>query len=522
MRMENRRIARSAFGIGVVTFTSRLFGLLREWLRGYLLGTTGSSDAFSIAFLLPNLLRRLVGEGALVAAFIPVFSDYRQEARRKELLEFVHSFFTLLLMFLLFIVLVMIVAAPILRFFLPKYAAVPGKIELTVFLTRLMFPYVLFICLAALTQAILNTFKVFVPSAVTPILLNIAIIAAGFSLGMRTKDPAIALGIGVIIGGVLQFFFQVPFLKKYGIGYRFSFRWRNSGVRRVFLLMVPATVGAGVYQINALISQFIAASLEEGSVAALRFSNTIVELVLGVFIISISTVILPALSEKSSEGDPEAMKRILNFALRMTFLVTVPSTFGLMILRVPIVNMLFRYGKFTENSTAMVSYAILFHAIGISTTGGTRVLVQMFYSLKDMKTPVWIGAVSVAVNIVLCIWLSGPLRLGGVALAGSVSSYCNFFLLYFILAERVGKFVSRDTMVVLAKAFSSSAGMGIALFFAKRFLVDIMAKSRLYNAGLTLLLLLLGVVLYLALNLAIKNRDVMQIFRIFLKRKNLS
>jgi putative peptidoglycan lipid II flippase len=519
--MENRRIARSALGIGVVTFTSRLFGLMREWLRGYLLGTTGSSDAFSIAFLFPNLMRRLVGEGALVAAFIPVFSDYRQEARRKELLEFVHSFFTLLLMFLLFIVLVMIVAAPILRFILPKYAAVPGKIELTVFLTRLMFPYVLFICLAALTQAILNTFKVFVPSAVTPILLNIAIIAAGFSLGMRTKDPAIALGIGVIIGGVLQFFFQVPFLKKYGIGYRFSFRWKNSGVRRVFLLMVPATVGAGVYQINALISLFIAASLEEGSVAALRFSNTIVELVLGVFIISISTVILPALSEKSSEGDPEAMKRILNFALRMTFLITVPSTFGLMILRVPIVNMLFRYGKFTENSTAMVSYAILFHAIGISATGGTRVLVQMFYSLKDMKTPVLVAGISVAVNVALCILLSGPLRLGGIALAGSVASYCNFFVLYVFLTRRVGVFLDKDAVLVFCKALIASAGMGIVLFWAKRLLDDIMASSRVNNAGLTLLLLVGAVLCYIALSLLLKNRDIMEMARLIVKRMKL-
>jgi putative peptidoglycan lipid II flippase len=520
--MENRRIARSALGIGAVTFASRLFGLLREWLRGYLLGTTGSSDAFSIAFLFPNLMRRLVGEGALVAAFVPVFSDYVEKGNQDELCEFVHNFFTLLLCFLVACVASVIVLAPLLRFFLPRFAEVPGKMELTVALTRIMFPYILFISLAALTQAILNSYKVFIPSAMTPILLNIAIITAGFTIGLRMKDPSVALGIGVLIGGMLQLFFQIPFLRKEGIRYRFSLQWGNPGVRRVFFLMIPAAVGAGVYQINALVSQFIAAYLEEGSVAALRFSNTVVEVVLGVFVISVSTVILPALSEKSSQGDPEAMKRILNFALRLTVLVTFPATFGLVVLRYPIIEMLFRYGRFTSESTAMVSYAMLFHAIGISATGGTRVLVQMFYSLKDMKTPVWIGAVSVAVNIVLCIWLSGPLRLGGVALAGSVSSYCNFFLLYFILEERVGKFLNRDTMVVLGKAFSSSAGMGIALFFAKRFLVDIMAKSRLYNAGLTLLLLLFGIALYLALNLAMKNRDVMQIFRIFLKRKNLS
>ncbi|MBN2325138.1 MAG: murein biosynthesis integral membrane protein MurJ [Spirochaetes bacterium] len=516
--MENRRIARSAVSIGAVTFASRLFGLLREWLRGYLLGTTGSSDAFSMAFLFPNLMRRLVGEGALLVAYVPVFSDYLEKGKRDELCEFVHSFFTLLFCFLLACVAAVVVFAPLLRFFLPRFAEVPGKIELTVLLTRMMFPYILFISLAALTQAILNSYKVFVPSALTPILLNMSIITAGFTIGARMKDPSLALGIGVLIGGMLQLFFQIPFLGKEGIRYRLSFKWGNPGVRRVFLLMIPAAIGAGVYQINALVSQFIAAYLEEGSVAALRFSNTVVEVVLGVFVISISTVILPALAEKSSQGDPEAMKRILNFALRLTFLVTLPATFGLVVLRYPIVEMLFRYGRFTSESASMVSYAILFHAIGISATGGSRVLVQMFYSLKDMKTPVWTGVVSVLVNIPLCIGLSGPLRLGGVALAGSISSFCNFFLLYFILSGKVGKFMDKETMKVLGKAFSSSAGMGIALFFAKRLFAASMSASRLYNAGLTFLLLVFGVALYFALNLAMKNRDVMQIFRIFLKR----
>ena len=520
--MENRKIARSAFSISAVTFTSRVFGLVREWLRGYLLGTSGSSDAFSLAFVFPNLMRRLVGEGALIVAFVPVLSDYVEGGKKRELSEFVHSFFTLLVCFLILCVCIVMGIAPVLRFFLPKYAAVPGKLELTIFLTRLMFPYILFISLAALTQAILNTFKVFIPSACTPILLNISIITVGFGLGMRISEPSIALGIGVIIGGLLQFFFQLPFLKRHDIGYRFSFSWGNPGVRKVFLLMLPAAVGAGVYQINALVSQFIAAYLEEGSVAALRFSNTLVEVVLGVFVIAISTVILPALSEKSSRGDPEAMKRILNFALRMTFLITFPATFGLMILRYPIVNMLFRYGKFVEDSAVMVSYALLFQAIGISGVGGTRVLIQMFYSQKDTKTPVWVGGIAMSLNIVLCVLLAGPLRLGGIALAGSVSAVSNFLLLFFILFKRVGPFLDRSSVIVFCKSLLASSGMGLGLFFAKRFFSDIMAKSRVYNAGLTLLLLLFGILVYLILNLVLKNRDIMELVRIFMKRMGLS
>lgn len=520
--MENRRIARSAFSISAVTFTSRIFGLVREWLRGYLLGTTGSSDAFSLAFLFPNLMRRLVGEGALVVAFVPVFSDYLENDNRRDMEEFVHSFFTLLLFFLVVCVLVVVAAAPVLRFFLPKYAAVPGKLGLTVFLTRLMFPYILLISLAAFTQAVLNSHKVFIPSALTPILLNISIITLGFGLGRRMSDPSVALGFGVLLGGALQFFFQVPFLRRHGIGYRFSFHWRNPGVRRVFLLMLPAAVGAGVYQINALVSQFIAAYLEGGSVAALRFSHTLVEVVLGVFVIPISTVILPALSEKSSKGDPEAMKRILNFALRLTFIITVPSTFGMMILRYPIVNMLFRYGKFTEESASMVSYALLYQSIGIGAIGGTRVLVQMFYSLKDTKTPVWVAAVSMSINLALCALLAGPMRIGGVALAGSVSAFSSFILLSFLLSRKVGLFIDRTTVTAFGKALLASAGMGLVLFFARNVLAGIMKRSRAYNAGLTLLLLLSGVLVYLVLNLLLKNRDIMELVRIFLKRMGLS
>ena len=183
--MDNRGIVKSAFKMSVVTFISRVFGLIREWVRGYLLGTSGSSDAFAISFMLPNLLRRLVGEGAMTVAFIPVFSDYIERESREDLDDFVNSFFTMVFMFLIPVVALTILFAPVLRYFLPEFSKIPGKIELTIFLTRLMFPYILFISLAALSQSILNTYKVFVPSAATPILLNICIITIGLLLRDR-------------------------------------------------------------------------------------------------------------------------------------------------------------------------------------------------------------------------------------------------------------------------------------------------------------------------------------------------
>ncbi|HEB29715.1 MAG TPA: murein biosynthesis integral membrane protein MurJ [Spirochaetes bacterium] len=512
--MDNRRIVKSAFSMSIVTFVSRVFGLVREWLRGYLLGTSGSSDAFALAFMFPNLLRRLVGEGAMTAAFVPVLSDYIEKNEKSDLDDFINSFFSMLFFFLIFIVTLMIALAPVLKHLLPEFAKSPEKMELTIFLSRMMFPYIFFISLAALTQSILNTYKIFVPSAMTPILLNISIISAGLLLGYRVRNPAIALGIGVLVGGLLQFFFPLPFLLKRDIKYRFSFRVKNPGVRKVFFLMLPGTVGAGVYQINTLVSQFIAATLEEGSVAALRFSNVLVEVALGVFVISLSTVILPALSERSSKGDMEGMKKTLSFAMRLVFLITLPAMFGLIVLRVPLVRMLFRYGQFTEQSTAMVAYALLFHAPGLFGTGGTRVIAQMFFAMKDTKTPVYVAAVVMTVNILLCFALLGPLKLGGIALAGSVSAFLNFFLLLIILRRRTGRIITPEVVYSMIKSLLSSVIMAGVLYLLLMTFSELMSRTRVYNAGLTVLFLLVGIFIFFILNVLFKNRDVLELKKI--------
>jgi putative peptidoglycan lipid II flippase len=514
-RMEERHIVKSAAGMSLMTFVSRVFGLMREWLRGYLLGTTGSSDAFALAFLFPNLLRRLVGEGALMAAFVPIISDYREHYSREELEDFTYSFFTLLLFILLGIVVIALLSAGVLRFFLPEFSKVEGKIELTIKLTRLMFPYILFISLAALSQAILNAHKVFMPSAATPILLNISIISFGLLASEIFSDPAYALGVGVLVGGIVQFFFQWPFLARYGIRFRFRFHFQGRGVKQVLRLMVPGAIGAGVYQINALVSQFIAAFLEEGSVAALRFSLTLIELVLGIFVISLTTVILPVLSEKSSKGDMDGMKESLRYALRLVFIITLPALFGLIILRYPLITMLFRYGRFTEESVDMVARALLYHAIGLVGIGGTRVVVQMFYSMKDTKTPVYVAMGVMVVNIALCLVLSGPLRLGGIALAGSASAYCNFFALLYLLERRIGRVVDRSVISCFLKSLIASLCMGGVLWFGLQRFQQFMALSRVYNALVTISLIVVGLFVFLLISILLRNRDVVDLMRAF-------
>jgi putative peptidoglycan lipid II flippase len=508
--------------LSAVTFVSRLFGLMREWVRGYLLGTSGSSDAFALAFMFPNLMRRLVGEGALIAAFVPVISDYKEDGDAERMNDFLYSFFTAFSLLLLVLTGLALLAAPLLRYVLPEFTKVVGKIELTVLLTRLMFPYMIFISLAALLQGILNVYKVFIPSAVTPILLNIAIIAFGLLVGGYVSDPSVALGYGVLVGGTIQLLFQWPFVFSRGIRVRFRFDFQNEGVRKVFGLMLPAALGAGVNQFNALISQFITATLQEGSVAALRFSITMIEMVLGIFVISITTVILPLLSEKSSQGDLAGMKSKLLFALRLVFLVTLPAGAGLFILRTPLIGMLFRYGRFTQQSVDLVSRALLFHSLGLAGIGANRVLIQMFYSLKDTRTPVYLALVTMALNIGLAVFLKGPLQIGGIALAGTISSYCYLFLLQHFIRRKVGGIFDRRLLLSVVKSLAASVCMAVGLSLVMRMAEDVMARGRLENGLITLGLILLGIVIFIGVSVILKNGDIVELRRIIREKLTAS
>jgi putative peptidoglycan lipid II flippase len=357
------------------------------------------------------------------------------------------------------------------------------------------------------------------PSAATPILLNISIITTGLLAADVFTDPAYALGMGVVAGGIIQFFFQWPFLAKRDIRYRFRFHFKNPGVVQVLRLMVPGAFGAGVYQINVLVSEFIAAFLEEGSVAALRFSSTLIELVLGIFVISLTTVILPVLSEKSAKGDPRGMVESLQYALRLVFIITLPATFGLILLRVPLITMLFRYGRFDARSVDMVAGALIFHAPGLLGIGATRVVVQVFYSMKDTKTPVYVAAGVMALNLALCVLLSGPLRLGGIALAGSVAALCNALCLLSLLKKRLGPgIVDRSVVLSFFKSLAASSAMALLLWYLHRVLQDFMNRGRLENALITLALIAAGLGVFIAVSLLLRNDDILDLARALWKR----
>jgi len=450
-----------------MTLLSRVLGLVREQVRALYLGTSASSDAFGLAATIPNLFRRLLAEGAMTAAFVPVFAEYLKRGDEEATRTFLSRFVTLLTMVVVGLAMLGILITPWLieTFFSSEFKNVPGKVQLTIWLTQFMWPYLSLVSIAAVIQAILNTEKIFAPSAFTPVLLNACIIGCGVGLAESMPDPAFALIAGFLLGGVVQIAFQVPFLLRWTrVRFGPDFRVFGPGVRRVLWIMVPGIWGAGIYQINVFVSQLIASSLEGGSIASLQYGIRLQELVLGLFVVSVAQVILPTLSHQTAEEDEEGVRDTLAYAIRLMAYVTLPSTVVLVLLGSPIVRLLFEFGAFDAESTAKTAYAVTFYALGLLPIAFARVQAQVFFAHKDQKTPALVAAVVAIVNVVLCITLSGPLGHGGIALAGSVAALVNMLLLAVLLRRKIGVFGGAALWWRVARVAVATTVMGGVLY----------------------------------------------------------
>lgn len=471
---SRRRLLKSAGIMTLMTLMSRVLGLVREQVRAHLLGTGWASDAFGIATLIPNLFRRLLAEGAMTAAFIPVFVEYLHGDRKKETQAFLSKFLTLLTLVAALVTVVGIMSTGwiIDSFFASRFQDVPGKVQLTIGLTEWMWPYLFFVTIASVFQAILNAHKVFGPSAFTPVLLNLAIIACAVLFSDAFADPSYAFIVGFLVGGAVQVAFQVPYLLRHtGLRLRFDFRLNHPGVRRVLFIMLPGVFAAGIYQINVLVSQVIASGLEGGSISSLQYSVRLQELVLGLFVVSISQVILPTLSEQTAKNDTTAVKQTLRYATGLMALVTLPAMVGLILIGPEVIALLFQYGEFDATSTELTAHALTFHAVGLFAIAASRVFQQVFYAYKDMKAPTLAACVVLVSNVVLCLWLSGPLGHGGIALAGSVAAGINGLILLVVLRRKIGSLggwgmLRQFFKVSVASAVMAAAVLGFELLWS--------------------------------------------------------
>ncbi len=423
---ENDRVTKATGVVGSATLLSRIFGFIRDVVIAGFFGAGLSSDAFFVAFRIPNLLRRLFAEGSLSVAFIPVFTEYLTHRGKEDAFEMARSAVRLLSVLLVAVAVTGIVFSPlIIRIIAPGFADSPEKFALTIFLTRVMFPYIFFIGMVALSMGILNVLGHFAAPALAPVFLNISIICSVFLISPHMTDPVTGLAVGVVIGGVFQLALQVPFLIKQGFFFWQKAKIFHPGLKKIGRLMLPTIFGAAVYQINILVGTLLASLLAEGSVSYLYYADRLVQFPLGIFAIATATAVLPSLSRQATKKDLQGVRETFSYAMKLIFFITIPSMVGLIVLREPIVALLFKRGAFDATTTHLTAYALLYYSIGLWAFSAVRIVVSTFYALQDTRTPVITGAVSVCANIVLGIILMGPMGHGGLALSTSLASMLN-------------------------------------------------------------------------------------------------
>jgi len=506
---ENSRIVRAAGVVGTATLGSRILGFVRDMVTAFFFGTGNAADAFFVAFTIPNLLRRLFAEGTMTVSFVPVFTDYLVNRGRDEAFRVARITMTILSIVLVVIILIGIVFSPEIVFlFAPGFKGDPLKWELTVDLTRIMFPYILFVSLTALAMGVLNSMGHFLAPASAPILLNVAMIGSMFLISPLMKRPIVGLAWGVIIGGLLQVLLQVGPLIRRGVTFRLSLNYSHPAVKMILKLMLPAVFGASIYQLNVVVIRLLASMLEPGSVSYLYYADRLAQFPLGIFAVAIGTAVLPSMSKMAATGRIDELKETFTDSLSIALFITIPAAVGLIVLRVPIISLLFYRGEFDYSSVVSTAEALLYFSIGLPAVSGVRVMANGFYALKDTATPVKIGAVSIALNIVLCFLLMGPLRHGGLALAVSVAAFLNAFLLLYVFRRREGRLRLRRLFVSLVKTTIACTAMGassmfVASFFDWELKGQILSKLIFITAAIVV-----GVLVYTAVTYLMGSREL--------------
>ncbi len=455
-------IIKAAGLMSIATFISRILGYVKDMILAGIFGATGTADAFFVAFRIPNLLRELFAEGSMSSAFIPVLTEYHTKHGEEEAKRLVRTTFTFILVFVGLICFIGVIFSPsIVSIIAPGFIPIASKFSLTVILTRIMLPFLLFISLASLIMGALNTKHIFFIPSLAPAMLNITVIITVLTLVQRMSQPIVAVAIGVALGGFVQFVFQLPSFFKNGYSLKFNFDFRNPGLKKMALLILPATAGMAVAQINIFISTILASYLSEGSITYLYYSMRLIQFPIGIFGVAMGMAVLPTLSEHSVRGDYKKLGEDFSFALRLLFFITIPAMTGLIALNEPIVNLLFQRGQFDYAATLGTSYALMFYSLGIWSIVGVRVITSCFYSMQDTRTPVKVAILAVSVNILLSIVLMNFLSYMGLALANSLASWVNISVLSYFLNKKLGRIDWQKISLSFMKSLFASILMGL-------------------------------------------------------------
>ena len=469
MSEGQRSLARTASAVSFATLISRILGLIREMVLAKYF-TTFATDAFFAAFRIPNLLRDLFAEGALSAAFVPTFTEYKEKRSPAEAWELANTVINALLVVLSVVTLLIFFAAKPLVFLLVSgYSEIPGKIELTVHLTRILSPFLLTVALAAAVMGILNTHQRFFIPALAPASFNVWSILAGIFLAPLMprigQEPITAMAIGSLIGGLSQLFLQIPALRAVGFRYRLTLNWHHSGLRRIFTLMLPAAFGLAATQINILIDNQLASYLGNGPVSWLNYAFRLMQLPIGLFGVAIATVNLANISRKVATNDLDGLKANIAEAVKLAAFLNIPATMGLIFLRYPIVQLLYERGKFTAEHTINTGDALFCYSIGLYAYSLVKIVTPTFYALGDTKTPVRFAAFVIAVKIAVNLALIRELGFLGLALGTSIASVLNTALLFHALSKRIGGLGEHHVLLSIVKITIAGLVMGVGAWW---------------------------------------------------------
>lgn len=462
--------------VGGMTLISRILGLVRDVVFARYFGAKLVMDAFLVANRIPNMLRRFFAEGAFSAGFVPVMARYREQDDHAAAQEFIDSVSGTFGLVLFVVTIVGVVAAPLLVIIVaPGFVGEGGDLDLAALLLRFTFPYLLFVSLTAFAGGILNTYGRFAVPAFTPVILNVVLIAAAVYLSPRLEQPVMALAYAVLIAGIFQLLFQLPFLARIRLLPKPKWSPKHKGVRRSFKLMLPAIFGSSAAQINVLLGGIIASMLPVGSISYLYFSDRLMEFPLGLFGIALGTVTLPYLSRLWARNDATAFSQTLDWSLRLVFLIAVPAAVGLFALADALVTTLFYGGAFDSHAVSMTAIALKAYALGLVGFSAVKILAPAYFAREDTRTPVRIALIALAVNLVLSIvlaWylsatgLTGPHA--GLAAATSVAAVVNAVLLYVGLRRNQVLRLSSGWRILLVRVAVACAVMGLVLVLLSR------------------------------------------------------
>jgi putative peptidoglycan lipid II flippase len=519
---SKEKIAYSAGRVSGATVVSRILGLARDSFFAAIFGTTSYADAFNMAFVIPNFLRRVFGEGTLNASYVPVYMHYLRIEGEKSAEELAAKVFSVLMIVLGAVVIAgALLASPIVSAYAFGWRHYPHTMVLTVKLTRLMFPYLFFVALSALAGGTLNSRGYFGIPAFAPAFLNVALIGASLvillgSWGASERSVTI-FSIGALVGGVLQIVCQVPLLRKTGHRFKFDPDFGHPGVKWIGRLMLPGMLAFAVTQINTLVDMLLATTLSEGSVTALRLGNRVAVQPLGIFGIAITTAILPTLAAHAAKEDTHKLVEDFAFSLKLMLALLIPSSIGMIVLAKPVIRLLFERGEFTaSSSTPMTVNALVYYTYGLFAYGGMKAVVQAFYSLKDTLTPMKVAIFNVALNVTLNLILVRSLGLIGLAAATSISAIVGFAMLCWLLSRRLGDIRGGEIWTAVGKVLLASGPMAISLFAVAHFLepwaVNIWGK--LLQVGVASLC---GLAVLLGASLALRVEEVIFILRTLLR-----